>query len=412
VKPEDVEQRDGEVAFWGPIYPGDRDLSFSYLLPASGERIAFDAAYPSGAERVEVVVPAGGPAPSGERLVEKEPRTLDGRSFRVFEAPALAPGERLSLSLDLPAARVDPDSLEVTEARLLLSLDDAALGLRETHVLKVDGDARVTAARGESLLRIHLPEASQDLHFATDAAGLTLERLPEGGLDVGGVAAPGESTIEVNYRIPVGGSSVELVRSFEKTVPLLSVYLTDTGRLIPESDRLHRRRPVRTDDLTYIHLEAFNVAPGEEVALRISTRPPDRRSSRGFVAAVILLAGVLSTTLLIAPLLGGNLGPEDDDAEELPSVRERESIYAAIRDLQHDHETGKIAEADYHSMLDELRARAVALLRREREGAVDPERGSAPPRCPSCGAEVGTPDRFCSRCGEPLGAPAQGEAEA
>ncbi len=260
----------------------------------------------------------------------------------------------------------------------------------------------VMAAPGESLLRIHLPEASQNVRFASDAAGLSLERLPQGGIDVGGVAPPGESTVAVDYRIPVDGNSVDLVRSFEKRIPLLGIYLADTGRLIPESDRLHRRRPVRTGDLTYIHLEAFNVAPGEEVALRISTRPPSRGSSPGGVMAFVVLAGLLSGALLIAPLLGSDLGPEDAEAEELPSLRERESIYAAIRDLEHDHETGKISEADYTTMRDELRARAVALLRREREGAVDAEESGAPPRCAACGGEVRATDRFCSHCGRAI----------
>jgi hypothetical protein len=401
-EPEGVEHRDGEVAFWGPLYPGEQDLSFSYLIPAQGETVDIDAAFPSGAERIEVLVPAGGPTPSGAQLVEKEAKLFEGRSFRVFEGPALAPGERLAFSLRVPEARVEPDVLEMAEARLLLTLDDAALEVREIHVLEVEGDTGVTADEGKSLLQIRLPEASESLRFASEAASLVLERLPGGGVDVGGVAPPGESTVQVSYRIPVVGNSVDLIRSFDGRVPLLGIFLADTGRLITESDRLHRRRPLRTDDLTYIHLEAFNVAPGEEVALRISTRPPARRTSQGGVMALVLLAGLAAAALLVTPLFGGDLGAEDAEAEELPGVREREAIYAAIRDLEHDHETGKIAEADYGSMRDELRARAVALLRREREGAVVAEESSASPRCPSCEAEVRVGDRFCSRCGETL----------
>ncbi len=299
----------------------------------------------------------------------------------------------------------------MAEVRLLLSLDDAALGVRETHVLEVEGDAGVMAAPGESLLRIHLPEASQNVGYTSGAAGLSLERLSPGGIDVRGVAPPGESTVSVDYRIPVDGNSVDLVRSFEQPVPLLGVYLADTGRLIPESDRLHRRRPVRTGDLTYIHLEAFNVVPGEEVALRISTRPPSRGSSAGGLMALVVLAALLSGALLVAPLFGKELGPEDAEVGELPSVRERESIYSAIRDLEHDHETGKIAEADYTTMREELRARAVALLRREREGIVAAEKTSAPPRCDGCGAELRASDRFCSRCGRALAGSPADEAE-
>jgi hypothetical protein len=413
LQPEGVERREREVAFWGPIYPGEQDLGFSYLLPAilpaTGRAVEIDKAFPSGAERTLVLVPAGGPIPSGKGLVEKEPTTLEGRSFRTFEGPALAPGGRLGFSFALPEARVDPDALEVMEARLLLSLDDAALGVRETHVLQAKGEGAIMAAPGESLLRIPVPEASQDLRFSTDTAGLSLARLPQGGVEVGGVAPPGESTVAVEYRIPVDGSSVDLVRSFEKRVPLLGIYLADSGRLILESDRLHRRRPVRTSDLTYIHLEAFSVAPGEKVALRIASQPPSRGSSRAGVLAVVALASVLCGALLIAPLLGGDLGTESAEPDEPPSVRERESIYAAIRDLEHDHETGKIAEADYASMRDELRGRALALLRREREGAADAERKRAP-RCPACAADVGAADRFCSRCGQALAASAEGEA--
>jgi len=410
LQPEGVLHRDGEVSFWGPVYPGERELSFSYVLPAGGETIRFDAAFPSGAERIEILTPAAGPAPSGEGLVEGEPKQLEGRSFRIFEGPALAPGQHLTLSLELPEARVDPDALEVAEVRLRLTHDDAALEVRETHLFTVNGGAGVKAAPGEPLLQIHLPEESQDLRLSSGMGGLTLERLPEGGLGVGGVAPPGESWVRFDYRIPVKGSSVDLVRSFQARVPLLALYLADTGRLIPESDRLHRRRPVRTDDLTYVHLEAFSVAPGEEVALRITTRPPSRASSSAGVTAFVLLAGALCAALLIAPLLGRGVGPEATAAEELPSERERESIYTAIRDLEHDYETGKIAEADYTGMREELRARAVALLRREREGAEAAEESSASPLCPSCGAEVRATDRFCSQCGGTLCASGEGEA--
>jgi hypothetical protein len=410
-QPEGIEHREGEVAFWGPIYPGEQDLSFSYTLPASGEEVEIDAVFPDGADRVEVVVPAGGPAPSGENLTETESKSVDGRSFRIFEGPAVPPGGRLAFRLDLPEARIEPDALEVDEVRLLLSLDDAALDVRETHSLRVEGEAGVMAAPGEPLLRVHLPEAVQNLRFSSDAAGLTLEPSPDGGIEVGGVAPPGQSAVRVDYRIPVAESSVDLVRSFGSRVPLLGVYLADTGRLIPESDRLHRRRPVRTGDLTYIHLEAFSVAPGEEVALRVSTRPPGRGGRPAAVVAFVLLAGVLSASLLVAPLVQDDLGPEEPGGEDLPSARERESIYDAIRDLEHDHETGKISEEDYAGMRAELRARAVELLRRERESAAERETAGASPHCSCCGAEVRADDRFCSRCGTALTSSRPGEGE-
>jgi hypothetical protein len=341
--------------------------------------------------------------------VSNDPTTayLIGAQYQeVFYAGARLrfPPEETEREIEIRVAevKVGPDLLALAEVRLLLSLDDAALGVRETHVLEVEGDAGVRALPGEPLLRIPVPEAGQSVEFASAAAGLSLERLPQGGLEVGGTAPPGESSVTLGYRIPVEGSSVDLVRSFEQRVPLLGIYLADTGRLIVESDRLHRRRPVRTDDLTYIHLEAFNVVPGEDVALRISTRPPSRGRVPGGLTAFVVLAALLSGALLIAPLFSGDLGPEEAEVEALPSVRERESIYAAIRDLEHDHETGKIAEADYTTMRQELRARAVALLHQERKEVADAEKRGAAPHCPACGDEVRATDRFCSQCGQAL----------
>ncbi len=51
LQPEGVEHRDGKVTFWGPLYPGEQDLSFSYAIPVSGERVDIDTAFPSGTER-------------------------------------------------------------------------------------------------------------------------------------------------------------------------------------------------------------------------------------------------------------------------------------------------------------------------------------------------------------------------
>ena len=127
--------------------------------------------------------------------------------------------------------------------------------------------------------------------------------------------------------------------------------------------------------------------------------------------AFVVLAGLLSGALLVAPFFGRDLGPEAAEVEELPGVRERESIYSAIRDLEHDHETGKIAEADYTAMSEELRARAIDLLRRERESVAAAERTAAPSHCGGCGAEVRDTDRFCSRCGRALAGSPPDEAE-
>ena len=85
-------------------------------------------------------------------------------------------------------------------------------------------------------------------------------------------------------------------------VPLLSVYLADTGNLRVESERLHPRRPARTPDRTYIHLEAFELTPGEEVKLAVVTLPPRAGLPRAAGIAFVALATGLAALALAAPL--------------------------------------------------------------------------------------------------------------
>ena len=125
--------------------------------------------------------------------------------------------------------------------------------------------------------------------------------------------------------------------------------------------------------------------------------------------AALLAAGGIA--FVLAAPLRRSARPADAAAAE------RESLYAAIRDLEEDFETGKLSDGDFAALRGELRGRALALLQAEREtGAPLPE---TPPEaavaaCSACGRTLAPEDRFCSRCGaavEPSG-PASREASA
>ena len=165
-----------------------------------------------------------------------------------------------------------------------------------------------------------------------------------------------------------------------------------------------RRRPVATDDRSYLHFEAFEIAADEVVLLSLRPLAASRRAPRSAVAAFLTLAAVTSLLVLAAPLRGRRAASE---ASSSALALEREAVYAGIRDLDHDFETGKLAEEDYEAFRSELRARAVALLREERlETATPSEPG--PPRCPECQTAVDADARFCSQCGAALSAAAPG----
>ncbi len=413
VMPEGLEREGSRVRYWGPVHPGSGEVAWSYTLPGTSESLELATRLPAGTREVTVLVPeAGGTLRTDALAEDPEPLQVEGRPFRVFRGAPPAEGP-LSLALTFPAARVDPGAFANVETRVVIHADDAALEVDETWLFRVEGDAPVSAPEGGPLLSIPLPAGATALRSGTNGPGLRLAPDAQ-SLRILGAASPGESAVEISYRVPVEGDTPTWVRRFATRVPLLSVYVADTGRLAPTSERLHRRRPVRTSDLTYMHLEAFEVEPGESVELHIAALPPRGGLPRGGLLALVGLCAAGAIGLLAAPLYRARTAraeEADPSLAEPATERERQAIYAAIQDLDHDHETGKISEDDHRVLRDELRARAVALLRAERaertgrapgSTAAPPAPVAAAPACPGCGAGTREGDRFCAQCGSPL----------
>lgn len=101
-------------------------------------------------------------------------------------------------------------------------------------------------------------------------------------------------------------------------------------------------------------------------------------------------------------------------AEE--TAADYEAVLIALRDLDADHATGKIAAEDYEPQRAALTAQGVALLKKldaapapvtdddEIEAAVRARRAPAAPAgaagfCHKCGAARQSADRFCAKCG-------------
>jgi len=146
------------------------------------------------------------------------------------------------------------------------------------------------------------------------------------------------------------------------------------------------------------------------------------------------------------------VSPPESSRDQL--LAERDALYAAIRDLDLDFQTGKLLEADYLAMRDKYMARGVEILKQldalqvdrrqlgadrmppkagadnveaavqaRRAGRAWPQivedeietevharrrsqaaqqKSEARPKCPSCGFPVDPTDRFCGKCGAAL----------
>jgi hypothetical protein len=155
-----------------------------------------------------------------------------------------------------------------------------------------------------------------------------------------------------------------------------------------------------------------------------------------FALALVILAAALAA--LAVPLYRARSQAQYVSVSTLDdALAQRDGIYATLRDLELDHELGKLADADYASLRERYMLRAAEILRQidtlrgigagadasaeiEREvsalrrtrgelpRATFRTRGEAEPDgegarfCPNCGAPAEVDDKFCRRCGQAL----------
>lgn len=395
-----------DFRFWGPLYPGEQEISFRYSVPVPSGLVGLEKRFPSAAARVRVFGREGGPLEAVEGLAPAEIVEDEGLRFQPFERAPAPAGLSALLRLRIPETTDAPGAVSLVESQMVLEVDDVTLRAQEQHQIEVTGTATARAPEGGLVLNVPLPEGAEDIRFSGDAGALGLVRT-DGGVGLTGPLAPGEHAFGLAYSLRVGADGVAFQRIFDRRLPLLRVYVADTGVAV-ETNRLHRRRPVRDADRTFLLLEAFEV-DGDE-PLEFSLRPlPPRVSSRTPALVAAVVTGLATALFLLLPLRGRESALPAEAADDAPASsarREREHVYESIRDLDHDYETGKLDAADWENLRAELRGRAVALLAEERRAEAAAPPGAAPeagpPACKSCGAAAGPDDRFCARCGHAL----------
>ena len=143
-----------------------------------------------------------------------------------------------------------------------------------------------------------------------------------------------------------------------------------------------------------------------------------------FIALTILMAAV-AFFLVALPILGRQTS-QIDPGTEASSLGElfshRDSVFQALRELNFDHQVGKVSDADHsvfeaslkHAAADSLRAideweaAADQLLDQEAEswsGKRPPSERTGTRSCPNCERPAAHEDQFCAHCGTRLQAP-------
>ncbi|RMF86762.1 MAG: zinc-ribbon domain-containing protein [Nitrospirae bacterium] len=135
-------------------------------------------------------------------------------------------------------------------------------------------------------------------------------------------------------------------------------------------------------------------------------------STELIIDGLCLLAAVAALAFTLLPFLRPRAAGAGVDLEAEDLFLAKEYVYANIKDLDFDHQVGKIEDEDYQRMRSSLKREASEILDRierlrgparrealEREIARRRGNGAA---CPACGAAVAADARFCPQCGKPV----------
>ncbi len=316
IQPEGLVRDGNELRFYGPLYPSawpgplarDQGLAFHYTLPSATGPLTIEKRFPTGAQRVVVVVPDNGPQVTVAGAIEEKPAApakpadADEKPSRRLVVEHVPPGGHVAIHVEVPKTRVDPDAVKLIETRIFLELDDAALQVQEDHLIEVSGDLPVVAPADAPLLAIPVPEGATDVRFDRDSFALGLAPDDAGGAVLRGPLPPGQTHLQIAYHLPAGSDGTALfAKRFGRKLPLLNVFVADTGLRLA-SERLHRRRPVKTTDRTYLALEAFEVEPSETVQLTLEPLGPAAEPPRVALLGLVALAAGGIFAFLLAPL--------------------------------------------------------------------------------------------------------------
>ncbi len=238
-------------------------------------------------------------------------------------------------------------------------------------------------------------------------------RLPDGVVIRDGVAEirgpilPGAEgfSLQLSYDLDAPDSALDTAIALPTAVDQLAVYVQDFG-IDVDAGALHPARPTREDDDIYQSFLGFELPADSRLPFRVRALPPAAQLPQ---AASALVAALLAGALLYfvaGPLAFGGARSEQVAAETAEESPAKAALAAALYDLDHDFETGKLSPDDRDRLRDDLRREALTALARERgqlERAPDPVSTEAPiQRVCACSRIAQAEDRFCASCGKAI----------
>ncbi|MAE69236.1 MAG: hypothetical protein CME06_02075 [Gemmatimonadetes bacterium] len=319
-----------------------------------------------------------------------------------------------SLDLDIRVydATSDPSEIEIARVHTVIERsDEGGHHVRESIAFRNSGDrAFMPAEPGAVSFGLALFPGAGDLHHGGGFLTGLIEAV-DGRASYHGPLYPGETTGLIGYSLPAGAPLAPLTRSFDYPVERLDLHVAEgVGGLVGEG-WVSLEAPEGVHGVPYSSWSRAGARAGERVRIAFSDSARARRAGADPLVVLSIGIGALALVLLwvLAPFRGGIEAAAEIRIDPLADLeRERAALLRSVRDLDFDHQMGKLSDEDYRPLRDELRARGVAITKEldARRSAGAKKRGASAPVCSECGATVRRKDRYCASCGASLAQPA------
>jgi hypothetical protein len=293
----------------------------------------------------------------------------------------------------------DASRLVLRRVRYVLEREAGVYRVRQgLTVYNADLNVVVRDDSEPPVLRVGLPvgHAGLETARATLPAGV---RVRGDTLELHGPVSPGERQLQFSYDLAGPGADLVTAIGVPDPVETLEVYVRDFG-IVVDAGPLHPARPVRDADTIYQRYAGFDLDAKTRIPFRVRALPP-RSPAPSWVTAFLSALVAAGSLFFVGQPVSAAAAAGSLPASETESERAKQALIAALRDLEHDFETGKLSSEDRDRLRRDLRRDALLAMTRQQAAASPTTPTDALQPC-RCGRVPQAGDLFCAACGSPL----------